>query len=118
MVHSSRPEPLPMDELRERGMLATEGLCCHVCELDVQDKDNLLMCCSGCYVVTHQMCYGVTHGAVRKLLGRKDGKWLCRPCEAGVEPGRAVCALCPVPYGAFKRTTDLRWVHLGESLLG
>jgi hypothetical protein len=69
-------------------------------------------------VSVHQECYGI---------GRfQSGVWLCQPCaelqrqshnlklpESDVQTKFWVqCALCCRRGGAFKRSTDNRWVHV------
>jgi hypothetical protein len=87
--------------------------------------------CERCDVAVHQACYGIA--AV------PEGDWLCDPCREHEEALRAQgrseteirppghqqrgdlleggahacrCVLCPIKYGAFKRSEDGRhWVH-------
>ena len=68
--------------------------------------------CSLCVRLTSQRCYGIT------II--PEGDYFCDRCNylkySGVN-AEVVCCLCPVPDGAFKRTTDGRWVRCGTRML-
>ena len=62
---------------------------------DLWGRNEMLMCDGkGCNVVAHQACYGVTTIPA--------GDWLCDGCQAGLDPDRSHCLLCPVRGGALR----------------
>lgn len=99
-----------------------ESLLCDICRLPESTRSNKICVCNYCRVAVHQDCYGI--------LRNSFGGWYCQPCETlnwqyelqGMRrptvashgmPGCGVnCALCGGLSGAFKRTTDGRWVHV------
>ncbi|CAK9872811.1 unnamed protein product [Sphagnum jensenii] len=77
----------------------------HMCYLDVEYVDNLLLQCDKCHIIVHMNCYGV--------LEPPDGKlWLCSLCGGDAPKQQPLSCLCPITSGAMKRTTDGRWAHL------
>jgi hypothetical protein len=71
---------------------------CNVCDDDYLLEGNVLVQCSGCNLVVHQMCYGVEE--------IPEGDWFCDTCSvAGVGCGSTIkCALCLMTGGALKPT--------------
>jgi len=72
------------------------ALCC-ICEVDVSNSSNALICCADCNGLAHQRCYGVPT--------KPNGLWYCQKCQQ--LPTRT-----PNPSGAFKQMSSGRWTHL------
>ncbi|CAJ0578935.1 unnamed protein product, partial [Mesorhabditis spiculigera] len=98
------------------------GGCC-VCGDENGWSGNPLVYCDGpgCEVAVHQGCYGI--------IEVPEGEWMCARCTAGVSnPANGTngdengirrngqlptrCELCPVGYGALKRTHSGGWAHV------
>ncbi|GBG76563.1 hypothetical protein CBR_g22311 [Chara braunii] len=94
---------------------------CAVCGNRDSEAANSIIFCDRCGVAVHPKCYG----GMGELPAA--GIWLCQPCAeqrrlygdtppAECADGRSgpgvQCALCPGRTGAFKRSTDNRWVHV------
>jgi hypothetical protein len=98
-----------------RQEIEEEDAVCSVC-FDGKGTDfNPLVYCDGCDVAVHRCCYGLKHIA--------EGEWFCDICchvkSVRLDPDLAFvpitdarCALCPIPGGALKRSTDGRWCHV------
>ena len=105
---------------------------CAVCGDGYSAEPNMIIFCDRCDVAVHQKCYDV------KDVPQHE--WLCWPCKEYEDLERAKgksqeeirplhmlpeqrkklpggskdikCLLCPLKYGAFRRTTDgAAWVH-------
>ncbi|KAL4458738.1 hypothetical protein ABPG75_013603 [Micractinium tetrahymenae] len=131
LEYALRPDEL-YDVLAQREI--DQEAFCAVCGDGHSEAPNQIVFCERCDVAVHQHCYGIA--AV------PDGEWLCEPCHEyeemqlaqGVPPAevrppswqlapenrrpldggaRSVrCALCPIKYGAFKKSENGRhWVH-------
>lgn len=72
---------------------------CSVCSDAETDENRVLHC--DCGANAHMMCYGV-----EKFIEN----WKCSPCKTGVLSVK--CELCCAGKGAFKATTDGKWVHV------
>ncbi|CAJ0931114.1 unnamed protein product, partial [Mesorhabditis belari] len=80
----------------------TEEACC-ICGLEEDEDLNRIIYCDLCNIAVHQECYGVPF--------IPEGSWFCRRCK--LSPSAPVtCAVCPNQDGAFKTTSDQRWVHV------
>jgi len=99
-VHPSAPttgKPVVWEQLED-------GFCC-VCEEGDGSEDNPIVFCDSCNMSVHKECYG------NPLVNRiPDDSWVCERCRWQAQDES--CALCPVRYGAMKRTTDWQWAHL------
>mmetsp|Transcript_4507 Transcript_4507/g.6742 ORF Transcript_4507/g.6742 Transcript_4507/m.6742 type:complete len:926 (+) Transcript_4507:43-2820(+) len=91
--------PELIEDLYERGR-------CAVCFEKGSVEGNRMLHCARCEVDVHQRCYGV--------LRSKEGElWVCDRCQARKHRVKPVsCVLCPRRGGAFKPTTDHKWVHV------
>lgn len=63
--------------------------------------ENKILCCNGCHVRVHMLCYGVK---------TYKNKWKCSPCVA--ESSDPYCKLCLQYGGAFKKTSNGHWAHV------
>lgn len=110
----------------------SEEAFCAVCSDGFSAPPNVILFCDRCDVPVHQQCYNVVE--------IPKHEWLCWPCREHEDelirqgktreeirppslslehrsqlPGgskEAVCALCPIKGGAFRRTVDgTQWVH-------
>lgn len=90
---SRKIRPLPSDFKQEQDVWH-----CNVCDDDYLLEGNILVQCSGCNLVIHQMCYGVEN--------IPEGDWFCDTCAvAGIGCGNTTkCALCLMTGGALKPT--------------
>ncbi|KAJ6391591.1 hypothetical protein OIU77_025546 [Salix suchowensis] len=77
---------------------------------------NPILVCSGCKVAVHLDCY--------RCVKESTGPWHCESCEELLSPrcpgapanfwdreNGAECGLCGGITGAFRKSTDGRWVH-------
>lgn len=78
---------------------------CHVCGDADGSKENPIVYCETCNVGVHVTCFG--YPLISEV---PEDEWICSRCDS-MNFG-AFCALCPMRYGALKRTTDERWCHL------
>lgn len=80
-------------------------LCSNVesADLNATHSANQILTCENCGLRVHQYCYGI--------LAYTD-EWTCSFCESGEDQESKRCVLCPSTNGAFKRTTDKKWVHV------
>ncbi|CAN0216292.1 unnamed protein product, partial [Ectocarpus sp. 12 AP-2014] len=92
--------------ISEAGYDDEDDLRCCVCGYDMPFDDNDIVACSGCPVVVHQNCYGIT-------VLNKNGDWFCRACSHDLPPTTALqCELCPFKgVSALALTSDGKWVH-------
>lgn len=75
---------------------------CEVCN----DSDGCPVYeCNNCRLIVHSFCYGIIHSD----SGRN---WKCAFCLSGEDKALKKCVLCVRRHGAFKRTTDKKWVHV------
>ncbi|XP_002989242.2 uncharacterized protein LOC9650015 isoform X1 [Selaginella moellendorffii] len=89
---------------------------CDVCSSNESLRLNRIVHCHRCNVAVHQDCYGIHPFPT--------APWYCQPCtELQYQPVKLMedgdriapgvqCALCPIAYGAFKKSSDGRWVHV------
>lgn len=80
---------------------------CVICNSPDFNDSNSIVFCDGCDISVHQDCYGVPN--------IPEGFWFCKKCEAIREHGDHLnihCELCPFTSGAFKRSTNNKWVHM------
>lgn len=80
---------------------------CVICNSPDFNDSNSIVFCDGCDISVHQDCYGVPN--------IPEGFWFCKKCEAIRESGdylKIQCELCPFTSGAFKRSTNNKWVHM------
>jgi len=105
------PESAFADMLRESSKTikevvdADQDSVCNVCRSDEADEGNPFVFCDRCGICVHRECYGTP-----LTVKIPEDEWLCDRCEQNAQD--EMCALCPVRYGAMKRTTDWRWCHL------
>ncbi|KAL4435851.1 hypothetical protein ABPG77_000613 [Micractinium sp. CCAP 211/92] len=131
LEYALRPDEL-YDVLAQREI--DQEAFCAVCGDGHSEAPNQIVFCERCDVAVHQHCYGIATVP--------EGEWLCEPCREyeeaqlaqGVPPAeirppswqvapesrrpldggaRSVrCALCPIKYGAFKKSENGRhWAH-------
>lgn len=72
---------------------------CSICT-DPISSENPIISCVDCKIQVHILCYG----------GNNEKNWKCSPCSSGIK--NSVCKLCVQKGGAFKKTTDEKWVHV------
>ena len=77
-------------------MEAEEDAVCAICLVGDSLPENQILFCdgSGCTVVVHQECYGVSTVP--------EGDWLCASCAAHIPANTCECVLCPVRGGPMK----------------
>jgi len=91
-----------------------QGYCC-VCTVDgvsVEGEsfdDTVTVFCGKCNIAVHSACYGNP-----LVNGIPEGDWICERCQWNASD--SFCVLCPVKFGAMKRTTDFKWAHLSCAL--
>lgn len=77
---------------------------CCICKDPDESGGNLIYECAVCSVAVHKLCYGVNR--------KKKNGWMCSVCKIGKSPTDVKCALCPNKLGAFKPTTNNKFVHV------
>lgn len=77
---------------------------CSMC-IDPETFENPIFTCKSCSVKIHSLCYGID------ITDENSDSWLCSPCKAKVS-GIIRCEFCPNTGGAFKQTTDGKWIHV------
>lgn len=78
-------------------------------------KEEVIQC-DKCGVAVHESCYGMDPDVTADDNSTESASvtepWFCEPCVYG-EKEPPHCELCPVRYGALKRSdAGGRWVHL------
>eukprot|EP00798_Chlamydomonas_sp_ICE-L_P014429 gene14429-20435_t len=121
-------EQQPLDPFAHRG--DDEEAICAVCGDGTSISPNEIVFCERCDLAVHQHCYGewlcwpcLEYEEQQRREGIPQNK--IRPprwemAAKGITPAQlpggtceAECALCPVKFGAFKKTVDTKqWVHL------
>jgi hypothetical protein len=84
---------------------------CDVCTGREPELGNEMIFCDSCNVCVHQACYGVRPIPL--------GKWLCKPCEKGLNPKDLQCRFCPAIGGALtpvQSPAKTHWAHVSCTL--
>ncbi|KAI6186263.1 Phf-14 [Aphelenchoides besseyi] len=92
-----------------------EPLMCSVCLNTRNIEDDRVIQCDRCSVAVHETCYAVEdvdNEAASVASNYSTEPWFCEVCLFNLtKPPH--CELCPVRFGAFKRSdVGGKWVHL------
>lgn len=65
--------------------------------------DSEILTCPKCFIKVHKYCYGFI---------KEVGDFICDFCITNVDGIQKKCSVCPHTSGAFKKTSDNKWIHV------